>query len=546
MRVDAIYRNGSIRTLDPARPRARDLAVLGGRVVALDEDIEGLTAKRETDLGGAAVVPGFNDAHNHLVTFGRTLSELSLRVPAVRTLDELYDAVAARAKEQPAGGWIIGSGYDQNKLGGHPARDALDRVAAGHLVWLKHTSGHMCAVNSAVLERMGVADGDARAPEGGAFGSDESGRLTGLVQETAQLLVRDLVYPYPIDELVATIAAAAGQLVREGVTSATEAGIGAGWVGSSPVEAAAYVEARARGVLPVRMALMTSVDAMHDLAAATDDPAGFGIDLGLRSGFGDEWLRLGPVKLFADGSLIGRTAAMTEAYAGEPDNRGYLQMPAEELTARILAARRAGWQVATHAIGDAALDVVLDAYAQPVGGAEQPHPRHRVEHCATTRPDQLARLVELGAIPVPQGRFANEIGDGMLDALGPARAAYCYRQRSFLDAGLVLPGSSDRPVVNGAPLLGIADLVNRRTSSGRDFNPAEALTVEQALYAWTVGSAYAVFDEGRKGTLTPGRLADFVVLSDDLAAVAPADIAKVSVLATVIDGEPVYDTTGRL
>ncbi|MDQ6649577.1 MAG: amidohydrolase, partial [Actinomycetota bacterium] len=503
-------------------------------------------AERETDLGGAAVVPGFNDAHNHLVTFGRTLSELSLRAPAVRTLDELYAAVAARAKEQPTGSWIVGSGYDQNKLGGHPARDALDRVAAGHLVWLKHTSGHMCAVNSAVLERMGAADGDARAPEGGAFGSDEIGRLTGLVQETAQLLVRDLVYPYPIDELVATIAAAAGQLVREGVTSATEAGIGAGWIGSSPVEAAAYAEARTRGVLPVRMTLMTSIDAMHDLPAATDDPARFGIDLGLRSGFGDEWLRLGPVKLFADGSLIGRTAAMTEPYAGEPDNRGFLQMPAEELTARILAVRRAGWQVATHAIGDAALDVVLDAYAQPVGGAERPHPRHRVEHCATTRPDQLSRLVELGAIPVPQGRFANEIGDGMLDALGPDRAPYCYRQRSFLDAGLVLPGSSDRPVVNGAPLLGIADLVNQRTSSGRDFNPGEALTVEQALHAWTVGSAYAVFDEGRKGTLTPGRLADFVVLSDDLAAVPPAGLADVSVLATVIGGGPVYDAAGLL
>ena len=265
-----------------------------------------------------------------------------------------------------------------------------------------------------------------------------------------------------------------------------------------------------------------------------------GLDLGIRTGFGDDWLRLGATKIFADGSLVGKTAAMHDPFAGNGDNRGYLQADAAGLRAAIIAAHRSGWQVATHAIGDRAIDLVLDAYAEALAQYPRPDPRHRIEHFAVVQPRQVTRAAELGVIAVPQGRFAAELGDGMLAAVGPDRHAWLYRQRSLLEAGMVLPGSSDRPVVAGAPLLGIDGMVNRRTSSGAPFNSAEAVTAEQALRAWTRGSAYASRQEHVKGSIAPGMLADLVVLSEDPTAVSPDRIAGLEVLATIVGGQLGY------
>ena len=286
--------------------------------------------------------------------------------------------------------------------------------------------------------------------------------------------------------------------------------------------------------------LFRSADVLHPLGAHADDNLMAGLDLGISTGFGDDWLRLGATKIFADGSLVGRTAAMNDPYSGS-DGTGYLQADAGDLRAAILAAHRSGWQVATHAIGDRAIDLVLDAYADALTQYPRPDPRHRIEHFAVVQPRQVARAAELGVIAVPQGRFATELGDGMLAAVGPDRHAWLYRQRSLLEAGMVLPGSSDRPVVAGAPLLGIDGMVNRRTSSGAPFNPAEAVTAEQALRAWTWGSAYASRQEHVKGSVAPGKLADLVVLSEDPTAVSPERIAGLEVLATITGGVPRYD-----
>jgi predicted amidohydrolase YtcJ len=246
------------------------------------------------------------------------------------------------------------------------------------------------------------------------------------------------------------------------------------------------------------------------------------------------------VKVFADGSLFGRTAAVHDPYDGS-DGVGYLQADAADLRATIIAAHRSGWQVATHAIGDLAIDVVLDAYEQALAEYPRRDPRHRIEHFAVVQPRQVGRAAALGVTAVPQGRFATELGDGMLAAVGPDRHGWLYRQRSLLEAGMVLPGSSDRPVVAGAPLLGIADMVNRRTASGAPFNPGEAVTAEQALRAWTWGSAYASRQEHVKGSIAPGMLADLVVLSEDPTAVSPERIAALAVLATIVDGRVRYD-----
>lgn len=528
--------NANVLTMDPARPRASAVAVAGGRITALDEDPAGASGSAHVvDLHGATVLPGFHDAHNHMTGFGMSLGEVDLRSDAAGTLDELYAAVARRAETTAPGEWVVGSGYDQNKLGGHPHRDALDRAAPGRRVWLRHTSGHMCVVNGVVLADLGV-DAAATGIPGGRVAVDDDGRPTGLLEERAQLLVGSLVYPYPLAELADAIARAAAEYLKEGVTSCTEAGIGGGWVAHSPAELAAYQLAREQGRLGVRVELMTAGEVLHPLGAHDGDNLPVGLDLGIASGFGDEWLRLGATKIFADGSLVGRTAAMNDPYAGS-DQAGYLQADAADLQALIIAAHRSGWQVATHAIGDRAIDVVLDAYERALSEYPRPDPRHRIEHFAVVGPKQLARAAALGVIPVPQGRFASELGDGMLAAVGPDRHAWLYRLRSLLDAGMVLPGSSDRPVVAGAPLLGIADMVNRRTSSGAPFNPDEAITAEQALRAWTWGSAYASRQEQVKGSVAPGMLADLVVLSEDPTRVSPERIAGLEILATIVGGE---------
>jgi predicted amidohydrolase YtcJ len=537
---DLLLVNANVLTMDPDRPAASAVAVAGGRIVGIYDGEPDVTAKETIDLRGRTLIPGFHDAHNHMIGFGLSLTEVDLRVSSQ---DELYARVAAKAATTPEGGWVIGSGYDQTRTGTHPHRDALDAIAPRHRVWLKHTSSHMCVVNSLVLADLGIGQTVPQV-DGGRVTTDAAGRPTGLLEERAQELVGNLTHPYPLTTLTDAVDAAGRQYLAEGITSVTEAGVGGGWIGQSPVELAAYVTARDQGRLHVRVELMVISDVFHPLGAHPSDGIETGIDLGLRTGFGDDWLRLGPMKIFTDGSLVGRTAAMSAPFEGDPGNSGYLQADSDQLTERIIEAHRAGWRVAAHAIGDRAIDLALDAFADAADQYPRARPRHRIEHFAAARPDQVARAAKLGVIAVGQGRFASELGDGMLAAVGAERSAWLYRQRSLLDAGLVLPGSSDRPVASGAPLLGIHDMVNRRTASGAPFNAIEAITPAEALRAYTWGSAYASKQERTKGSITLGKLADFTVLSEDPIAVAPDRIAGLEVLATFLDGDLRYTAPG--
>jgi predicted amidohydrolase YtcJ len=394
----------------------------------------------------------------------------------------------------------------------------------------------MAVVNSMVLSELDLD----HVPEGGDVVRDAAGRPTGLLREQAQLLLQPLTYPVPVRRVVRAIERANRALLAQGVTSVQEAGIGGGWIGRTPIELAAYQSARAEDVLDVRVTLMVAADAMHAVEAAEGDDIGFGLDLGLRTGFGDDHLRIGAMKIFADGSLIGRTAAMVDDYADGDGERGYFQTRPAKLRDTIGRAHRSGWQVATHAIGDRALGEVLDIYEDVLAAHPRSDHRHRIEHCGITRPEHIERIARLGVIPVPQGRFVHEIGDGMVAAIGAERADWCYRQKSFLDAGIELPASSDRPVVNGDPLSGLRALVERRTASGAVLAADERLTPAQALRAYTYGSAYAGFAERRLGLLDLGYLADFVVLSAD----PLQHLDEVAVLATIIGGETVHDAAG--
>lgn len=538
--LDLKLTRARVRTLDDDRPHATTVGIVGGRILGFDDDVADLPARTVVDCQGAAVVPGFGDAHNHMAWFGQSLSELPLE--DVTTLEGIYDAVAAKARTLPEDAWIVGSGYDDTVMGAHPDRNGLDRAGGGRPVWLKHRSGHMCAVSGAVLRLSGAEN--APDPEGGVIVRDSHGDATGLLQERAQELVTALVMPYPVAELADALGRASRVYASEGLTHVVEAGVGHGLVGRSPVEVAAYQLARDRGELLPRVELMVAADNMHPLDAHADDGITTGIDLGLRSGFGDDRLRLGPMKIWLDGSLIGRTAAVTEPLCGH--GHGVYQNPPEQMRALVVAAHRAGWRVAAHAIGDDAIDLALDAIEEAQRAHPRPDMRHRIEHAGVVRPDQLPRIAALGAVPVPQPRFLYTVGDAMAASLGPDRVPWLYRHRSFLDHGIRVPGSSDRPVAPGAPLQGMESMVERTSSGGAVLAPGERVTAEQALRAYTIDTAWVGHDEHRRGSLTPGKLADIVVLDRDPVDTAEQGIGSIRVLATLVGGVPVHgaDTLG--
>ncbi|TQM37566.1 amidohydrolase [Pseudonocardia cypriaca] len=532
MEIDLVVRNAAVVTMDDARPRAHTLAVHNGRVLALDA--EGLRGRTEIDGQGAALVPGFGDAHNHMAWFGSSLEEVDLS--GLTDLATLYDRVAERAATLAPDAFVVGAGYDDTAIGGHPHRRELDRAAGGRPVVLKHRSGHVTTVNSPVLDRIGVLDGTAVVPEGGVVVRDDSDDPTGTLEEQAQNLASALLVPYATGDLARAIGNASAVYATEGLTHVTECGIGGGWVGRSPRELAAYQQARDAGALTVRVQLMPVADALHPVTGHANDPDGIGLDLGIRTGFGDDRLRIGPMKIFTDGSLVARTAAMHEVFC-DRHSHGYFQDDPDLLRSLILRAHATGWRIAAHAIGDRAIDLALDAFAEMQRTRPRPDARPRIEHAAVTTPEQIARMAELGVTPVPQARFLYEIGDTMAAAVGPDRAAGLYRHASFLRAGLRVPGSSDRPVAAGAPLLGMQSMVQRRSSTGAVIGPDERVDAATALRAYTLDAAWIAGEEHERGSLTPGKLADFVLLTDDVTVVEPDRIGDVGVIATFVGGQ---------
>jgi predicted amidohydrolase YtcJ len=534
MKIDLIVENGRIHTGDAEMSIVDTLAVAGGRILAIGKEVEGLEARERVDARGAVVLPGFNDAHAHSVWFGTTLLETDLS--GVTSLDDVYRAIEARAGDGGPDDWIIASGFNPVLLhGAVPDRDVLDRAGGGRPVWIKHASGHSCQLNGEGLRRTAVGDG-AREIDGGRIVLDETGRPTGVLEERAMAFVRDVLLPYPLEVIERALDLATAQYAREGLTSVTDCGVAGGWIGHAPGELAAYQNAREHGVLRTRMQVMPVIDALGSIDGHADEPARLGLGAGMRTGWGDDFLQLGPVKVFTDGSILGRTAQLSEHYEGCPDNHGYLQEDAGTLRRRVLAAYAAGWSVAMHAVGDAALDVALDVIEEAITRHGRRAVPNRVEHGTVVRPDQVARLASLGVACVVQPNFLPVFGEGMRRAIGPERSRWSHRARSFLDAGLPVALSSDRPVAPGAPLGGIQAFVERLTEDGILYAPDERLTAEEAVHAATVGSSRVTGQEGRKGRLVPGQLADMVFLEAHPAEVAVSDIHAIPVLATAVGG----------
>ncbi len=465
MRIDLIIEQARIWTGDPGRPRASRIGVWGGRVFGLDEQLDGVTADLHLDAQGAFMAPGFNDVHSHSVWFGQTLLELDLT--GVGTADELVQRVAAYADSLPESSWVVASNFNPLGLLGEMAtRDALDRASGGRPLWLKHSSGHAYTLNGVGLSAVGIHDYPTERIDGGNVATDNTGRATGLIEENAMSIVQKTLLPDSHGDIIKALQVATQQYLREGLTSITDAGVAGGWIGHSPQEFGAYQSAQAQGLLGTRMQPMIALDALHDLAGHADDPAAVGLDAGLRTGLGDEWLQVGPVKVFTDGSLLGSTAAMTEDYEQCPGNHGYLLGDPVALRAKVLRAASAGWSLALHAIGDHAVDFAIDTISEAQKRYGKPAIPNRIEHGGVVREDQLPRLAEHRIALAPQPFFIPTFGDGMAAKLGERRSGLSYPAASLLRHGAILPGSSDRPVAPGAPLGVIQAFVERLTESG--------------------------------------------------------------------------------
>ncbi len=542
MKLDLLVRNARILTVDGRRPRATSLGIWNGRIAGVDDDLGGHTASAVVDLDGATVAPGFHDAHCHTTSFGLGLVHLELG--ELHGIDATLDAVASYAAGLGPEEWVIGFGFGNGlPRNRYPHREELDRAGGGRLVWLTHRSGHSCVVSSAVLDAVGISG--ALGPGGrGEVVVDSAGRPTGLLREAAMDVVKGHVGPSSIGQLAAAIDRATAQYLAEGITSFTDAGIGCPGIDHSPVELAAYQLARATGRLHARAHLMAHNELFHPLAGHRADRIASGLDLGVHTGFGDPWLSLGAMKVWVDGSGLGGTAATTGP-GGEIEG-GFDDDPAI-LRRSIIDAHRAGWQVAAHAIGDAALDLVLDALEEAALGGPFPAragapPRHRIEHGMMIRDDQVGRLARMGMSVVLQPLFVTDFGDALLDLFDESQSAgNFFRMRSLVTAGVHVVGSSDRPVAAGSPLRGIQAMVERTTAVGAVFGPDERLSPSEALEFYTAGGARATHAEHDVGVIAARHLADLVVLGDDPTGVDPDRIGAIDVVATLVGGHAVHD-----
>ncbi|WP_233197161.1 amidohydrolase [Cryobacterium sp. N21] len=539
--LDLIIRNATVLTMDDRRPEAGAIGVLNGRVVAVGADLDGNAATRHIDGAGLTVLPGFNDVHCHTTWFGLSLTEIDCA--PLRRLDDVYAALSAKIAETAEGNWVLASGFNHQSFGGqYPDIAILDRLAPKHPLFIRHNSGHAGIVNTAALELAGFLASDWVEEDGALAVRDAGGQFTGLLEERAQQQVQDLFLPHSQRTITAAIDLATSVYAAEGITSFTEAGIGGGWIGHSPLELAAYQTALDSGVLSARAQLMVALDALHPVVGHADDRIKLGLDLGVRTGFGDDRLRVGPTKVFLDGSLLGLTAAMNDPYCvGAAHNHGYFQGDVGQLTERILAAYRSGWSIAAHAIGDSAIDLAIEIFDQARSlYGDRPVP-NRIEHGGVITDAQLARIKTVGAIVVPQPGFIPAFGVEMARALGADRVPLSYRAASLLSAGIPLPGSSDRPVTSGNVLRNVQAFVERLDADGEVYGPDERISVAEALRAYTLGSAQTTGAENIVGSIAPGKLADFVLLDRNPLTTPVESLAQIGVAATMMNGEFTYD-----
>ena len=529
--------NGHVWTGDPALPRADAVAIRDGRIVAVGSagDVRRAVPDAEDlDARGGLVVPGFIDAHLHLLAGGFRLTSVQLR--GVTSRDAFVAALREFAATRPPGTWSTGGDWDHESWGGAlPSRAWIDDATTHHPVWLTRLDSHMALANSAALRLAGIS---AATPDvaGGAIVRDAVGVPTGLLKDNAMRLVERAVPPLsPADE-DAALDAAMTYVTAQGVTSVHH--MGSLPPGETWHELEVFCRARDRGALRLRIHSTVPLETWPRLATLVASGAFGGPD-----GRGDDWVRIGSLKSFVDGSLGARTAAFHEAYADRPGDCGLLVNDPDQLRAWMVDADAAGLQLTTHAIGDRANTVLLDLLTD-VARANGPRDRRfRVEHAQHLVASDVPRFGALGAIVSMQPYHAVDDGRWAERAIGPARTRLSYAWRSISNAGARLAFGSDWFVAPATPLEGIDAAVNRRTLDGRHpdgWIRGERIGLDEALRAYTTGAAHAVFEEDRKGRLAPGLLADVTVIDRDLFANPSEEIARAAIAATIVGGRVIY------
>lgn len=532
--ADNLVVNGVIHTLDDENRRVSALAIKDGRILETGsrETLEYLKgpATRVIDAAGFAVVPGFNDAHSHLLSLrGQQLLQLDCSPASVSSVRDIIRLIKEKAAGTPRGQWILAGSYDFSKLkeNRHPTRYELDEATTDHPVHLRSQTCHVGVVNSRAFQEAGIAN-DTPDPFGGEFERDEKGVLTGLCKEEAHFLFVtgmgtdfSFVPPYTTEELVTALKRSCREYNGFGITSA-----GDGLVG--PHDILAYQAALSEGALNVRVY-------MNILDAYLDDI----IRSGFRTGFGNDMLKVGAIKSFVDGAVAAHTAWLSEPYGHRPGYYGIPTKSREDLEALVMKAHAAGFQMEIHANGDRAISMLLDAYEK----AQTTHPgadrRHRIAHCTLVTPEILERIKKLRVVVLPFSTYIYEHGEKM--APYGERISMMFPHRSFLDYGIPVGGSSDNPCATENPMIALQAMVTRTSSGGLLLGSEQKVTLEEALRIYTRGSAYATFEESVKGALAPGMLADFVFLDTDPFEADPFSLGEIRVLKTFVDGRTVFE-----
>lgn len=524
-RPDTVLYNGAIWTVGARQREVEALAIAGGRVFATGSNAEMLAlasaGTRRVDLGRKRVTPGFNDAHSHPGLGG---IDLLKRVACdLDSVEAVKAALHDKAVTTPPGQWILGALYDDTKAARPLTRADLDEVAPQNPVLVAHRGGHTAFVNSRALALAGV-DEQTPNPAHGEYFRDAAGRLNGRVAEDAVERIGALVHEQTTrDDYRNGAALITQRLARSGVTSACDAD-------GTPAMLQGYQDARDAGELRARLY-------MHVDAAEVDRFIGAGI----HTGFGDAFVRVGAVKLFADGSISERTALLAEPYVGLDGFTGIGRITREALYEQARKAHLAGWQIGTHANGDVAIDMVLGVYEQLQRESPRRDPRFRLEHCTVVNADLVRRIKAVGAIPVPFAGYVYFHAE-KLHFYGDERLKRMFAMRDFLDAGLRPPSSSDYTASPHEPMLWLRSQVTRTDATGHVWGGNQRISVEEAVRCGTANGAYASFEEGLKGTLEPGQLADLVVWSEDPLQADPARFLGIHAERTMVDGRWVYES----
>lgn len=544
IKLDAIIENGNIQTMDPQHPYANRIGIFDGKIIGVDDEIEGLDAKEHVDLQGKYACPGFNDVHMHFSLLGANLNQVDLRKQTISTMQELYRKVEQACLEAPEGEWVLGWGFDQFSLGAFPDIDVLDAISHGHPVLVLHLTNHAAVINTEAFRRGGYERPDEiDIPD---LVIKENGKATGLVKDKMCFMFTGIANRVTERTLLHQLKLAADRTLVDGITSYSDAGTGTdrNWegIGQSPYDVGLFQTAYEQGLIQQRGTLMPYFSAFHDLGQLAGDlPEGFGLDLGIRTGFEGGLLDIGPFKIILDGAFNSMSAYLKEPYANQPDNHGVFSWDPETFKEQVAKLHRQGWRMAVHAIGDQAVDIALDA----IENAQRLYPRkdirHRLEHCGLCGESTVERIIRDGIVPNPQGSFIKNNGDGYLPLLGEDRARHVYRMGSFVRKGAIIPGSTDAPCAPLAPMTSIEGMVSRKTANGFILGENERLTIDEALYAYTYGSAYASCKENVLGSLSRGKYADLAVLDEDPHNVDVDGLHDVTVAQTIVGGKVLYE-----